>query len=367
MYASPEPRRYRGAIIGLGNVARQSHVPAYRLEPAASRLTLAAVCEPAPHTVPPVDVALVRNLFDLSELVGPLDFVDICTPTGTHLDLTLACLERGWHVLCEKPVATTRAEADYLRRAAARAGRVVMPCHQYRYNPAWRQMRAWLDAGTIGRWHLAELDVYRAHADRGNDKRPVPWRARAAAARGGVLLDHGTHLVYELLDLAGAPAAVRAWTGRLRHRDYDVEDSAHLLLEYPERLARIFLTWGGPRREAKVRFVGELGTIEWVGGILMLERGGITECFDYSAELDKTAYARWYADLFSDFAAALDGGTTAPLDDITAVADVLDAAYRSAASGGVATAPGGPPATPASAQSGKRRSRKEPVRKARVR
>src|SRR5256884_4413104 len=47
----------------------------------------------------------------------------------------------------------------------------------------------------------------------------------SAAGRGGVLLDHGTHLVYQLLDIAGMPASVSAWTGRLRHARYEVEDT----------------------------------------------------------------------------------------------------------------------------------------------
>jgi predicted dehydrogenase len=207
-----------------------------------------------------------------------------------------------------------------------------MPCHQYRYNPVWQQVKRWLDDGAIGRWHLAEFDVYRLHADRGTSTDATPWRARSAQSRGGVLLDHGTHLIYELLDVAGPPSAVHAWTGRLRHHDYDVEDSAHLLLEFPDRLAKMFLTWAGQRRENRIRFIGERGTVEWSGGMLLLERDGRVERFDHTAELDQTAYARWYADLFAAFAAALDTGDMTPLDDITAVAAVLDDAYTAAES-----------------------------------
>src|SRR3989449_7265015 len=101
----------------------------------------------------------------------------------------------------------------------------------------------------------------------------VPWRGRRAAGRGGVLLDHGTHLVYELLDVAGPPQAVRAWTGRLRHGAYDVEDTAQLVFEYPDRMATMFLTWAARRRETEIRFSGERGRITGSGGILSLEPG----------------------------------------------------------------------------------------------
>ena len=332
MSALPERRRLRGAILGLGGIARASHLPAYQLAPAAGRVEIVAALDPSPQAVPVAGLPLVRGWSGLAD-VGPIDFVDICTPTASHLELTLRALERGWHVLCEKPVALTPAEAQELRRAARRAGRVVMPCHQYRYNPVWRRVRTWLEAGAIGRWHLAEFDVYRLQADAGDGVAPTPWRARVAQSRGGVLLDHGTHLIYQLLDVAEEPSAVRAWTGRLRHHDYEVEDSAHLLVEFPGRLAKLFLTWGAHRRENRVRFIGELGTIEWSGGLLTLERDGHTERWDHTAELDKSAYVHWYAELLAAFADAVEIGDSAPLDDIAAVAGVLDAAYQSAGLG----------------------------------
>jgi predicted dehydrogenase len=328
MPRSPE-RRYRGAVIGLGAIARQAHLPAFCTPPAAVRLQVVATVDPAPDAVPVAGLPLLRCKEELAAL-GPLDFVDICTPTSSHLGLTLWALDQGYHVLCEKPVALAPGEAERIRAAARAAGRVVMPCHQYRFNPVWRRVRAWLDAGAIGRWHLAELDVYRPVADPGAGRAALPWRGRAAESRGGVLLDHGTHLIYALLDVAGPPAAVRAWTGRLRHTGYDVEDTAHLLLQFPDRLALVFLTWAAHRRETRMRFIGEGGAIEWAGGTLTLERGGRRQAFDYSAELDKASYAGWFAELFAAFAGAMDRGDAEPLDDIARVAGVLGAAYAAA-------------------------------------
>lgn len=324
----------RGAVIGLGGIARHAHLPGFLGDPAVrARLEIVATVDGGSQVEP---VASIRHLTRREELSGvwPLDFVDICTPTATHLDLTLWALEEGYHVLCEKPVALTRAEARRIADAARAAGRVVVPCHQYRYNPVWRRVREWLDQGVIGRWHLAEFHVYRLMADRGASADATPWRARAADSRGGVLLDHGTHLIYQMLDAAGVPDAVRAWTGRLRHHDYDVEDSAHLLFEYPERLGLMFLTWGARHRENRVRFVGELGSIEWVGGTLRVERGGAVETFDYTAELDKAAYSGWFSGLFGEFADAMAEDRREPyLRDIEDVAAVLECAYESARTG----------------------------------
>ena len=336
--ASPEPKRYRAAVIGAGGIARQSHLPALR-GALGGRVDVVALVDSAAG-VPPVDgIPLLSHRDGLRDL-APIDFIDICTPTASHLELTLWGLEQGHHVVCEKPVALTRAEAGRIASAARASDRVVMPCHQYRYNPVWLRVKEWLAAGAIGRWHLAEFAVYRVTADPGREAGAgaTPWRGTSAAGRGGVLLDHGTHLIYQLLDIAGMPSAVGAWTGRLRHAGYEVEDTASLRFEYPGRLVTMFFTWAARTRENRIRFVGDQGSIEWAGGELRLERGGQLERHDFSAELEKSAYHRWFAGLFEAFVAALDrknatAATGAFLDDIRRVAGVVEDAYAAAQSG----------------------------------
>jgi predicted dehydrogenase len=278
--------------------------------------------------VPPVPgLPLLRRREDLERL-GPIDFIDVCTPTSSHLELVLWGLEQGYHVVCEKPVALDRAEAARIAAAARAAGRVVMPCHQYRHNPVWAHVREWLEGGAIGRWHLAEFAVQRQFADQGAAPQGRPWRGTSGASRGGVLLDHGTHLIYQVLDVAGPPQAVYAWTGKLLHHEYDVEDTASLLLTYPSRAVVMFLTWAGRRRETRMRFIGDAGSIEWEGGELRLERDGRVERFDFTSELDKASYWRWFACLFQEFVAAMDRGDgERELQDIAQVAAVLEQAY----------------------------------------
>ncbi len=331
---------YRGALIGFGGVARQAHLPGFLHDAATrSRFEIVAAVDPVAAALPvaaDVPFPIVADRSSLGD-VGPIDFVDICTPTASHVALTLWALERGYHVLCEKPVAVTARESEAIATAARAARRTVMPCHQYRFNPAWRQMREWLDSGAIGHWHLAELGVYRTAADAGaaGDSADVPWRGTSGDGSGGILLDHGTHLLYTLRDLAGPPRAVRAWTARLRHWTYDVEDTAQVVLEYPDRVATVFLTWAARARENRVRFIGDRGTIEWIGGELRLDADGRRETRDLSAALDKSSYASWFAALFQGFADAMHGEAAAeePLGDIAQVAQLLEAAYTAARTG----------------------------------
>lgn len=327
---------YRGALIGFGGVARSAHLPGSRHDAKLrERLSIVAAVDPASDALNGADIPVVAERTALS-MYSPIDFVDVCTPTGLHLDTTLWALENGYHVLCEKPVATSRSEARAIAQAAARADRIVMGCHQHRFNPAWQQMQRWLQEDAIGRWHLAELSVYRLGADTGRDPRARPWRTVAQEGSGGILVDHGTHLLYSLFDAAGrVPEAVRAWTGRLRHREYSVEDTAHLILEFPDRIATLTLTWAATHRENRVRFLGERGSIDWHGGVLRLDRpSGTPVVLDFSAQLDKRSYASWFGALFSSFADALDRGTAPEaLDEIDRVARVLEAAYEAAQKG----------------------------------
>src|SRR5256714_13347605 len=172
--ASPEPRRSRGALIGAGGIARQSHLPALRGAPALrARVDVVAVVDSAPG-IPPVDgIPLLRDRAALGDH-APLDFIDICTPTASHLELIVWGLEQGYHVVCEKPVALTRAEAERIAAASRASGRIVMPCHQYRFNPVWQRVKEWLAPRALGRWDLAEVSRPR-----------VPPRPPRGAGGGG--------------------------------------------------------------------------------------------------------------------------------------------------------------------------------------
>lgn len=327
--------RYRGAIIGLGGIATQSHLPAFRRPELAERFEVVAAVDPLRAREGVVDGLPVYA--DTSQLLAEQDinFVDIATPSATHVALARWALEHDLHVLCEKPVAVRREDALALVELSRARDRALMPCHQYRANPVWRRIRKWLDDEAIGRWHLCEIAVYRSQADRGTSIDELPWRVRKRDAGGGIVLDHGTHLLYTMLDIGGMPNAVASWTATIAHREYEVEDTAQLRLEYADRAATLFLTWAARHRETRVRIVGDHGSITWIDGTLMLERNGAVETTDCSRELDKRSYAQWFADLFADFAKVMDAGSTslpaeAVREDVIRVATILEAAYHSA-------------------------------------
>jgi UDP-N-acetyl-2-amino-2-deoxyglucuronate dehydrogenase len=125
--------------------------------------------------------------------------VIICTPHDRHLPDALLAFAHGRHVLIEKPIARTLDEADRMIAAARAAGRTLMVAENFRYMPAYRQVRAFIEQGTLG--ELRELHVaargFRRHAD---------WRLSREVMGGGALIDGGIHYVDNL----------RYWGGPVR-------------------------------------------------------------------------------------------------------------------------------------------------------
>jgi predicted dehydrogenase len=125
-----------------------------------------------------------------------IDLIDICSPGNTHAEIALAALAAGKHVLCEKPLANTVAEAREMAQAAARAqsdGVRAMCGFNYRRTPAVALMRQLVAAGRIGELrHVRAVYLQDWIVD---PQFPLVWRLRREVAGSGALGDIGAHIV----------------------------------------------------------------------------------------------------------------------------------------------------------------------------
>jgi predicted dehydrogenase len=125
-----------------------------------------------------------------------IDLVDICSPGNTHAEIALAALAAGKHVLCEKPLANTVAEAREMAQAAVRAethGVRAMCGFNYRRTPAVALMRQLVAAGRIGELrHVRAVYLQDWIVD---PQFPLVWRLRREVAGSGALGDIGAHIV----------------------------------------------------------------------------------------------------------------------------------------------------------------------------
>ncbi|GAB2979782.1 Gfo/Idh/MocA family protein [Saccharothrix stipae] len=125
-----------------------------------------------------------------------VDLVDICTPGDTHAEIALAALAAGKHVLCEKPLANTVAEAEAMAAAAADAARRgvrSMVAFNYRRVPAIALARRLVEEGRIGQVrHVRAVYLQDWLSD---PESPMTWRLRREQAGSGALGDLGAHIV----------------------------------------------------------------------------------------------------------------------------------------------------------------------------
>lgn len=302
-------RTLRGAIIGLGNVAVHGHVPGWR---ARGDVEIAAVADAAPGRRATAEEVLpgARWYDSTAALLADVepDFVDICSPPLSHAPLVRQALERGAHVLCEKPLVASLDDLSGLAALAAGRGRVLHTVHNWHHAPIVAQARALVADGAIGRVTGADWQTLRmrpaAAADGG-----VSWRIDPLVGGGGVLTDHGWHVSYILHGwLGAAPTAVSARLETRRHTGWSVEDTATVRVHFPEATADVFLTWAAEQRRNWARLTGTEGVLELRDDTLVLARDGAERRWTFAAGLsDGSHHPDWFGAVAERFLAATRG------------------------------------------------------------
>lgn len=329
--------KLRGVLLGAGNIALRGHAPQWA-GPLSDAVEIVAVADlsktnrEAARAIFP-DARLYESAEAALNTETP-DFVDICTPPFTHHDLIAKAAGRGIHMVCEKPLAPSLDEALEIARRVREARVVFQPCHQYNYSPAWRVVRDLVPR--LGPIHFAEYTVMRTAANEGNAHWAPEWRTRRDFAGGGILVDHGAHILYQLRSVMGEARAVSATIRTLLHHSYGVEDTALLTLDHGKALAQLSLSWAAKRREIAFRFVGEHG--ELVGDEEKIQILAKTrEEIPLGGMSANSSHSEWFAPLFSEFVALVKGGDLDPsaMEEALYVARVTECAYASSRSGRV--------------------------------
>src|SRR5256885_5491308 len=265
-----------GAIIGFGNIAVQGHVPAWRHRRDVE-IVAATDTRPGQRALLETHLPGARWYDSADELLADtrLDFVDISTPPSSHGPLIRRALERGLHVLCEKPLVQSLDELDALRAVAEGARRVLHTVHNWHYAPIVRRTAALVREGAIGRVTRVEWHTLRTRPAVTSDGNAANWRLDPRIAGGGVLADHGWHVFYVVQRWIGeAPRSVSARLETRRHTRWSVEDTATVRLAYAHATAEILLTWAADERRNWAAVTGADGMIELQDDTLVLTRGG---------------------------------------------------------------------------------------------
>lgn len=175
---------------------------------------------------------------DSDEFLDPnkLDAVIIATPTHTHEAFALTAIERGLHVLCEKPMATSLAAANKMTDAAARAGTITLMPFTYHYMPTNQFVKRLIDDGFVGLPYHLNLRYFTGFAREGG----YLWQFDSELAGPGIIGDLGSHWLHLARWLLGEVTEVGCTSERFIDRanrpdgsDYErVSDSAVITLRF---------------------------------------------------------------------------------------------------------------------------------------
>jgi len=352
--------KVRVGIIGVGGIANGKHMPSLarlkNVEQVAFCDIVKERAEKGAVDFGSKDAVVYTDYRKLLENKD-IDVVHVCVPNNGHAEISIAAMESGKHVMCEKPMAKTSKEAHAMAEASVRTGKKLTIGYQTRQTPEWQYLKKRIDAGDLG-----EIYYARALAIR---RRAVPtWGVFLDEEKqgGGPLIDIGTHALdltmwlmnnYEpefavgsvYKKLRGRKNAANAW-GPWDPKKFTVEDSAFGFVKFKNgatvvlesawalntlevREAQCMLcgTEGGADCYDGLRINGEKDSRLFVtkpdfasGGAAFFEGAGDESPADVEAR-------QWIEAVVND-----KNPTVLP-DQACIVTDILEAIYKSAASG----------------------------------
>lgn len=261
----------RVAVIGMG--MGRNHAIHFRDCPEADLVALCdldatRLAEVAAETNPARTYARWEDV-----LADPdIQAVSVVLPNALHAPVTLAALQAGKHVMCEKPLAMNAAEAEEMVAAARRLGRTLMVHFNVRFMRTSKAIKRAVDDGHVGRIYHVRSVWHR--------KRGIPrmggWFTRKDLAGGGVLIDLGVHRIDLALWMMGYPKPISVsgatydYLGRLQgereHKYFDVDDFATAFVRFDNGATLSLETsWASNmerREDQHLHFFGTIGGAE---------------------------------------------------------------------------------------------------------
>jgi predicted dehydrogenase len=346
-------------IIGCGGIARGKHLPALAQ---IKEVELVAFCdieiEKAQEVAEVHGTKEAKVFADYKEMLAEmdLDVVHVCTPNISHAEISIAAMEAGAHVMCEKPMAKTTAEAEEMIAASKRTGKKLTIGYQNRFRTDSSYLHEVCADGELG-----EIYSAKAHAIR---RRAVPtWGVflDEEAQGGGPLIDIGTHaldLTLWMMDnykpkyvvgktyheLAKTKNAANAW-GPWDPDKFTVEDSAFGFIVM-ENGATIYLesSWALNSldvKEAKTTLFGTQGGADMNDGLTIngeargllyekkieLETGGV-DFYDGAGSDPAVLEAQSWVDAILN-----DTEPVVKPEEALVVTEILEAIYESSKTG----------------------------------
>lgn len=218
-------------VIGCGSIAKYRHLPEYHAHP---NVEMVAVCD--------IDVQRAQTVaqtygtkayINYKDLLNDkdMDAVSICVPNIYHASMTIAALQAGKHVLCEKPMATTIKEAKQMIEAANESGKIVMIGHNQRFVPSHQKARDMIAHGELGKIYSFRTSFGHSGPESWSVDGRDSWFFKKSEAVLGAMGDLGVHKADLIRFVLGEEIVeVAAFVETSAKKETDVDDNAVCIL-----------------------------------------------------------------------------------------------------------------------------------------
>ena len=348
-----ENKKIKVGVIGTGNISHE-HIKSYIANP---NVELYAFCD-----INPVQLKKMADLYgvertytDINEFLklDEIDAVSVCTWNSAHAPCAIAALNAGKHVLCEKPMATSAAEAKEMLAAAEKNNKLLMIGFVRRYGNDCKILQDFISTDYFGDIYYAKATYLRRNGN------PGGWFGDKSRSAGGPLIDLGVHVIDLTRYLMGNPKPVSVYGATFQklfnrpnvkgtkgynsvsagQKDIcDVEDLASVLIRYNNGSVLAIeasFSLNIKSDEGKIQLFGTKG-----GAKIDPELEMYTEINDYMADVNLTVptsldFAGLFQNEIDHYVDCVINGTAckSPATDGIEIMKILDAVYESARTG----------------------------------
>ncbi|WP_214629249.1 Gfo/Idh/MocA family protein [Paenibacillus agaridevorans] len=343
----------RIGVIGAGSIS-EMHLGSYNKNKDAA---IVAVCDlKEERAKAKAEKYGIPHIYtDYRELLAnpEIDAVSICTWNNSHAEISIAALQAGKHVLCEKPLSKTVEEALAVEQAVKTSGKTLQVGFVRRYASNTRIVKSFMESGDIGQVYYAKASCIRKLGN------PGGWFADAERSGGGPLIDIGVHVIDLCWYLMGRPK-VKSISGNTYNKlgnrsnvknlkfykaaDYDanlntVEDMANALIRFENGaslLVEVSFTLHAKTDELTVKLYGEKGGVELEPELTLIMEKHDT-ILNATPQIDNLSFefVQGFQDEIDYFLGVCQGShaTLSPVEDGVEMMKILCGVYESASQG----------------------------------
>lgn len=219
-------------IIGCGSIAQHRHLPEYKMN---KEVEIVAVCDiNEQRALEVADQYGAKAYINYEELLtsGTVDAVSVCTPNYLHAPISIAALNNGVHVLCEKPMATSKEESQAMIQASKESGKKLMIGHNQRFVSSHQKARKLIESGEIGRIYSFRTTFGHGGPEQWSVDGKESWFFKKDEAFIGAMGDLGVHKTDLLRYLLGEEIVEVGAFVQTSAKDFaNVDDNAVCMLK----------------------------------------------------------------------------------------------------------------------------------------